>query len=95
MAMCAGVQKVSRPMDRCQETSQAPPMEEDVMATTPAQIYQGMRASDWAGDGGEAKRPDDWRLWTCFLQSKCTKLMIRRLHMATFPWRFDTAFPYW
>src|ERR1700689_4869661 len=44
MAMCAGVQKVSRPMDRCQETSQAPPMEDDVMARTPAQIYQGMVA---------------------------------------------------
>src|ERR1700689_4931453 len=41
MAMCAGVQKVSRPMDRCQETSQAPPMEDDVIASTPAQIYQG------------------------------------------------------
>jgi hypothetical protein len=42
IAMCAGVQKVSRPMDRCQETSQAPPMEDEVIARTPAQMYQGM-----------------------------------------------------
>ncbi len=42
IAMCAGVQKVSRPIDRCQETSQAPPMEDEVMASTPAQMYQGM-----------------------------------------------------
>src|ERR1700689_3468353 len=42
MAMCAGVQKVSRPIARCQETSQAPPIEDDVIANTPAQIYQGM-----------------------------------------------------
>jgi hypothetical protein len=40
--MCAGVQKVSRPIDRCQETSHAPPIEEDVMAMTPIQIYQGI-----------------------------------------------------
>src|ERR1700733_6125346 len=44
IAMCAGVQKVSRPMDRCQETSQAPPMAEEVIASTPAQMYQGMVA---------------------------------------------------
>src|ERR1700761_2164472 len=41
MAMWAGVQNVSRPIDRCQETSQAPPMEDEVMARTPAQMYQG------------------------------------------------------
>ncbi|MDT7812741.1 MAG: hypothetical protein QOJ42_2657, partial [Acidobacteriaceae bacterium] len=27
---------------RCQETSQAPPIEEDVIAMTPVQIYQGI-----------------------------------------------------
>src|ERR1700761_2614680 len=41
MAMCAGVQKVSRPMERCHETSQAPPMEEEVTAKAPHQMYQG------------------------------------------------------
>ena len=60
MAMCAGVQKVSRPMDRCQETSQAPPMEDEVIASTPAQMYQGMVArractSAPATAAGEAK----------------------------------------
>ena len=44
MAMWAGVQKVSRPMVRCQETSHAPPMEAEVMATTPDQMYQGTEA---------------------------------------------------
>jgi len=47
IAMCAGVQKVSRPIDRCQETSQAPPIEEDVMAITPVQIYQGIAEGWW------------------------------------------------
>jgi hypothetical protein len=32
---------VSRPMERCQETSQAPPMEDEVTAMAPIQIYQG------------------------------------------------------
>ena len=41
MAMWAGVQKVSRPMERCQETSQAPPMEAEVTARTPVQIIPG------------------------------------------------------
>src|SRR5277367_2794661 len=53
MAMWAGVQKVSRPMLRCQETSQAPPMLADVTARTPHQTYQGTEAgrancSGWA-----------------------------------------------
>src|ERR1700761_2661516 len=42
MAMCAAVQKVSRPMERCQETSQAPPTEEEATARAPHQMYQGM-----------------------------------------------------
>src|SRR5215469_91279 len=41
MAMCAGVQKVSRPIDRCQDTSHWPPMEAEVTASAPAQIYHG------------------------------------------------------
>ncbi len=44
MAMCAGVQKVSRPIERCQETSHAPPMEAEVTARTPAQMVQGIEA---------------------------------------------------
>src|ERR1700683_4050963 len=42
IAMCAGVQRGARPRDRCQERPQAPPMEDEVIASTPAQIYQGM-----------------------------------------------------
>jgi len=56
--MWAGVQKVSRPMERCQETSQAPPMLEKVTAAAPVQIYQGMPARDEAAwgtaDGGRS-----------------------------------------
>jgi hypothetical protein len=39
--MWAGVQKLSRPMERCQETSHAPPIEAEVTARTPVQMYQG------------------------------------------------------
>jgi len=41
MAMCAGVQKVSRPIERCHDTSHAPPTEADVTASTPPQTYHG------------------------------------------------------
>jgi hypothetical protein len=41
IAMCAGVQNVSRPIDRCQETSHAPPIDDDVTANAPIQMYQG------------------------------------------------------
>src|ERR1700733_12538994 len=44
IARCAGVQKVSRPMERCQETSHAPPMEAEVTASAPNHMYQGTRA---------------------------------------------------
>ena len=44
MAMCAGVQKLSRPMERCQETSHDPPMLAEVTASAPAQMYQGTPA---------------------------------------------------
>jgi len=48
--MWAGVQKVSRPMERCQETSQAPPMEAEVTASAPHQTYQGavVRPAEYA-----------------------------------------------
>lgn len=39
--MCAGVQKLSRPMERCQATSHAPPMVDEVIAAMPVQMYQG------------------------------------------------------
>src|SRR5271155_3401149 len=45
MAMWAGVQKESRPMERCQETSHAPPIEADVTASAPHQAYQGTVAA--------------------------------------------------
>ncbi len=38
---CAGVQKLSRPIERCQETSHAPPMVAQVTAIAPVQMYQG------------------------------------------------------
>jgi hypothetical protein len=44
--MCAGVQNVSRPIDRCQETSHAPPIEDEVMANTPTQMYQGIEEGE-------------------------------------------------
>src|SRR5258707_15181394 len=43
MARCAGVQKVSRPIERCQETSHAPPIEAEVTASAPNHRYQGTR----------------------------------------------------
>ena len=49
MAIWAGVQKVSRPMERCQETSHAPPMEAEVTASTPHQTYQGTLAPSAEG----------------------------------------------
>src|SRR5882672_212449 len=42
IARCAGVQKVSRPIERCQEMSQAPPIEAEVTASAPHHTYQGM-----------------------------------------------------
>src|SRR5271168_2724177 len=44
--MWAGVQKLSRPMERCQETSHAPPIEAEVTAITPHQTYQGTDAAE-------------------------------------------------
>src|ERR1700733_14386293 len=45
MAMCAGVQKLSRPMERCQETSQWAPMVTEVTASAAHHRYHGMRGS--------------------------------------------------
>ena len=43
--MCAGVQNVSRPIERCQAISQCVPTIAEVTAATAHQTYQGM------GDG--------------------------------------------
>lgn len=58
MAMCAGVQKVSRPIERCQETSQCAPIETDVTASTAHHRYHGIELPDgdsrWPWSGLEA-----------------------------------------
>ena len=41
MAMCAGVQKLSRPMERCQETSQCAPIVTEVTARAAHQRFFG------------------------------------------------------
>src|SRR5690349_4947320 len=41
MAMCAGVQNVSRPMELCQEMSQCAPIMAEVTASAEHQMYQG------------------------------------------------------
>src|SRR5262252_5966070 len=41
MARCAGVQNVSRPIERCQEISQCTPIMADVTAATAHQMGQG------------------------------------------------------
>jgi hypothetical protein len=46
MAMWAGVQNVSRPMERCQEMSHWPPIMAEVTPKTAHQTYQGTRATD-------------------------------------------------
>src|SRR5438132_14361356 len=45
MAACAGVQKVSRPIERCQEMSQMMPNFALVAATSVAATYQGRCAA--------------------------------------------------
>src|SRR5436309_14460846 len=45
MAACAGVQKVSRPIERCQEMSQMMPTFALVAATSVAATYQGRCAA--------------------------------------------------
>src|SRR5256885_8393264 len=52
MAACAGVQKVSRPIERCQEMSQMMPTFALVAATSVAATYQGRCAASGGGRGG-------------------------------------------
>src|SRR5271156_508949 len=56
--MCAGVQNESRPIERCQETSHAPPIEAEVTATTPHQTYQGTDAAGMPRGGNESALVD-------------------------------------
>src|SRR5260370_28506096 len=70
IARCAGVQKVSRPMERCQETSHAPPMEAEVTARAPNHRYQGTRvfvAETWAARWGESGILDIKPHSSCYL----------------------------
>lgn len=48
--MCAGVQKLSRPIERCQETSQCAPIATEVTATAAHQRYQGILPDEVAED---------------------------------------------
>src|SRR5437660_12726259 len=58
MAACAGVQNVSRPIERCQEMSQMMPTFALVAATSVAATYQGTgAASGAAGAAGVAAPP--------------------------------------
>src|SRR5271154_6657653 len=57
MPRCAGVQKVSRPMDMCQEMSQYKPTTVDVTASAELHTYQGTAAASAAAtarEGAEA-----------------------------------------
>lgn len=50
-------------MERCQETSHAPPMEAEVTAATPNQMYQGteaVRGVEMAFGDAAAAYPDGW-----------------------------------
>jgi len=50
--MCAGVQKVSRPMVRCHEMSQITPTTALVAANSTAQTCQGIASDRGAGTSG-------------------------------------------
>jgi hypothetical protein len=45
MRMCAGVQKLSRPMDMCHDMSQTPPIMPETMPPTTNQMVQGIEAA--------------------------------------------------
>jgi hypothetical protein len=70
MAMWAGVQKVSRPMERCQEMSHWPPIMAEVTPKTAAQTYRrrrgwlhsvrGLRRDDGLSACGPAAGPDEF-----------------------------------
>src|SRR2546429_3034927 len=57
MAACAGVQNVSRPIERCQEMSQMMPTFALVAATSVAATYQGTGAASGAAGGGGGGAP--------------------------------------
>src|SRR5260370_42020082 len=69
IARCAGVQKVSRPIERCQETSHAPPILAEVTARAPNHTYQGTRGlsdetcANWRVESGvlDIKASQFWR----------------------------------
>ena len=52
--MCAGVQNVSRPIERCHEMSQCTPIMAHVTAATAHQTYQGTETEDRAETGTAA-----------------------------------------
>src|SRR5580658_9002610 len=58
MAMCAGVQKLSRPMERCHEISQCAPTIAEVTARTEHQIYHGTVVERVRGRGGAVRVED-------------------------------------
>src|SRR5439155_7589163 len=65
MAPCAGVQNVSRPIERCQEMSQMMPTFALVAATSVAATYQGTGAARGAaGAAGGAAPPIGLRVVT-------------------------------
>ena len=56
MAMWAGVQNVSRPMERCHDMSQCVPTMAEVTATTAHHTYQGIAERTDPGSGAEAAK---------------------------------------
>src|SRR5438445_12930307 len=57
MAACAGVQNVSRPIERCQEMSQMMPTFALVAATSVAATYQGTGAASGAAGAAGVGAP--------------------------------------
>ena len=56
MAMWAGVQNVSRPMERCHEMSQCVPTMAEVTARTEHHTYQGIEERTDPGGGAVAAK---------------------------------------
>src|ERR1700761_1045750 len=81
MAMWAGVQKVSRPMERCQETSHAPPMEAEVTARAPSQVYQGVVAEVFCGGMERGRDAADVAIFLLVLSAM---LYVRRGESSSF-----------
>lgn len=74
MAMCAGVQNVSRPIDRCQETSQCAPIETEVTATTEHHRYQGIEVTGF-DPGTPAPGADAFQVVAIAIESPATILL--------------------